>query len=278
MYRLGFHVSIAQGFLNVFDNAKAIDSNCCQIFTHSPRSWAFNPVSEETGKLLRHRYSKKDIWPIVVHDSYLPNLASDDITMREKSIDSIKKELICCSRMGLEFLNIHPGAHKGQSKKVGLMRVCESLNSIKDYVGDVTLLFENTSGSGSVLGSTFDELKILLDGTDFNCGITLDTCHLFTSGYDISNKNSLEDTLSDFDNIVGLENLKLIHLNDSVGELNSKIDRHEHIGLGKIRASGFKAIINHEYLKKVPMIMETPVNEKRGDKENINFLRGMIET
>ncbi|MBP7820200.1 MAG: deoxyribonuclease IV [Candidatus Methanofastidiosum sp.] len=277
MYRFGFHVSIAKGFLEVFDNARSLDSNCCQIFTHSPRSWTFNPISEDAGKLFKDKYEKNDIRPIVVHDSYLPNLASEDLVMRTKSIDSIQKEFICCNRMGLQFLNIHPGSHKGQSKKDGLMRVCESLNSLKDYVGNVTLLFENTSGSGSVLGSTFEELKFLLDKTDFKCGVTLDTCHLFTSGYDISSQESLENTLSNFDKVVGLENLKLIHLNDSIGELNSKMDRHEHIGLGNIGITGFKAIINHEYLKNIPMIMETPVNEKRGDKENITLLREMIE-
>ena len=277
MHRIGFHVSVAQGFLNVFDNAKALGANCCQIFTHSPRSWAFNLVSEDVGKLFKDLYQKGDIKPVIVHDSYLPNLASTDPTMRDKSIDSIKKEFISCKRLGLEFLNIHPGAHKEQSKDRGLSQICESLNSIKDNVGSTTLLFENTSGSGSVLGSTFEELKFLLENTDFNCGVTLDTCHLFTSGYDISNKEALENTVSSFDKIVGLENLKLIHLNDSQGELNSKKDRHEHIGLGKIGPSGFKSIVNHDYLKNIPMVMETPVNEKRGDKENISFLREMIE-
>ena len=277
MHRIGFHVSVAQGFLNIFENAKVLGANCCQIFTHSPRSWAFNIVSEDVGNLFKDLYQKEDIKPVIVHDSYLPNLASIDPIMKDKSIDSIKKEFISCNRLGLEFLNIHPGAHKEQSKEKGLLEICESLNSIKDYVGKVTLLFENTSGSGSVLGSTFEELKFLLENTDFNCGVTLDTCHLFTSGYDISNKEALENTISSFDKIVGLENLKLIHLNDSQGELNSKKDRHEHIGLGKIGPAGFKAIVNHDYLKNIPMIMETPVNEKRGDKENIIFLREMIE-
>lgn len=277
MHRIGFHVSVAQGFLNIFENAKVLGANCCQIFTHSPRSWAFNIVSEDVGNLFKDLYQKEDIKPVIVHDSYLPNLASIDPIMKDKSIDSIKKEFISCNRLGLEFLNIHPGAHKEQSKEKGLLEICESLNSIKEYVGKVTLLFENTSGSGSVLGSTFEELKFLLENTDFNCGVTLDTCHLFTSGYDISNKEALENTISSFDKIVGLENLKLIHLNDSQGELNSKKDRHEHIGLGKIGPAGFKAIVNHDYLKNIPMIMETPVNEKRGDKENIIFLREMIE-
>ena len=111
------------------------------------------------------------------------------------------------------------------------MQICDSLDSTKDYVGNVTLLFENTSGSGSVLGSNFEELKFLLENTDFSCGVTLDTCHLFTSDYvTLSNKESLENTLFPFDRIVGLENLKLIHLNDSKFELNSKKDRHEHMG------------------------------------------------
>jgi deoxyribonuclease-4 len=277
MYRLGFHVSIAQGFLKVFDNAKFVGANCCQIFTHSPRGWAFKVISEDVGKLFREKYSKEDIKPIVVHDSYLPNLASETKEMLEKSIDSIKKEFICCNRMGIEFLNIHPGTYK-KNKTEGLRLVSESLNSIKEYVGNVTLLFENTSGWGSSLGSSFEDLKILLESTDFKCGVTLDTCHLFTSGYDISDEESLSHTLNHFDKIVGLENLKLIHLNDSVGTLNSKIDRHEHIGLGNIGVAGFSAIINNEYLKKIPMIMETPVNEKRGDKENINFLKSMIKT
>ncbi len=277
MHRIGFHVSVAQGFLKVFDNARANSANCCQIFTHSPRSWKFNLVSEDVGKLFLDMYKKNDVRPIVVHDSYLPNLASGDTVMQERSIDSIKKEFICCNRLGLEFLNIHPGAHKDQGRGKGLLQICKSLNSIKEYVGNVTLLFENTSGSGSVLGSTFEEIKFLLERTDFECGVTLDTCHLFTSGYDISNEEALENTLSSFDSIVGLDNLKLIHLNDSQGELNSKKDRHEHIGLGKIGPGGFKAIVNHDYLKNIPMIMETPVNEKRGDKENIIFLKEMIE-
>lgn len=278
MHRIGCHVSVAQGFLKVFENAKFFGANCCQIFTHSPRSWTFNLVSEEVGKTFKNIYRKKDIKPIVVHDSYLPNLASKDINMKEKSIESIKKEFICCNRMGLEFLNIHPGAHKEQSREKGLLEISESLNSIKEYAGNVTLLFENTSGSGSVLGSTFEELNFLLQETDFSCGVTLDTCHLFTSGYDISNEEALDNTLARFDKIVGLDNIKLLHLNDTIGELNSKKDRHEHIGLGMIGKEGFKAIVNHDYLKNIPMILETPVNEQRGDKENIIFLREMIET
>ena len=134
MLRIGFHVSVAQGFLKVFDNAKALGANCCQIFTHSPRSWKFNVVSEDLGKIFKDMYQKNDIRPIVVHDSYLPNLASEDGTMLDKSIDSIKKEFISCNRLGLEFLNIHPGAHKEQGKEKGLIQICKSLNSIKDYV------------------------------------------------------------------------------------------------------------------------------------------------
>ncbi|MCK4637120.1 MAG: deoxyribonuclease IV [Methanomicrobia archaeon] len=263
--RIGAHVSIARGFPSVFDNIKSIGGNCAQIFSHSPRSWKFKDVQK--AEEFRERYKKEDVSPIVIHNSYLVNLASLDKELHRKSMENMRKEFETAEILGVNYVNIHPGSNK--DVKIGLNRIVESLNDIETKA---YLLLENTA---SGIGSEFERLRYITENITIKCGVTLDTCHTYAAGYDIV--SNLDNVLDEFDSIMGLEKLKLIHLNDSKFELGSKRDRHEHIGLGKIGMEGFRNFINHPKLRDIPEILETPVDKRRGFKENIEIVKGLVE-
>jgi len=248
--RIGAHVSIAKGFPSVFDNIKSIGGNCAQIFSHSPRGWKFKDVQKV--EEFKERYKKKDIKPIVIHNSYLVNLASMDKELHKKSMENMRKEFETAEVLGIDYVNIHPGSNK--DVKIGLRRIVESLNSIETKA---YLLLENTVRG---IGSEFENLTYIIKNITIKCGVTLDTCHVYAAGYDI---------VSNLD--------KLIHLNDSKFELGSKRDRHEHIGLGKIGIEGFRNFINHPKLRDIPKILETPVDERQGFKENIEVVKSLVE-
>ena len=263
--RIGVHVSISKGFPSVFDEIKSIGGNCAQIFSHSPRSWRFkDPQNVEE---FRERYKKEDIKPIVIHNSYLVNLASMDEELHKKSMENTIKEFETAKSLGIDYVNIHPGSNR--DPKIGLRRIIDSLNRIET---DVYLLLENTA---SKIGSKFEDLEYIIENIEIETGITLDTCHAYAAGYDIV--NDLDGVIGRIDESIGLKKLKLIHLNDSKFDLGSKRDRHEHIGMGKIGVDGFRKIINHPELRKIPKILETPVDQRRGFKENIEFVKRLIE-
>ena len=263
--RIGAHVSMAKGFPSVFDNIKSIGGNCAQIFSHSPRGWKFKDVQKV--EEFKERYKKEDIKPIVIHNSYLVNLASLDKELHKKSMENMAKEFETAEVLGIDYINIHPGSNR--DVKIGLRRIVESLNIIETKA---YLLLENTV---SGIGSEFENLRYIIKNITIKCGVTLDTCHAYAAGYDIV--STLDNVLNEFDSIIGLEKLKLIHLNDSKFELGSKRDRHEHIGLGKIGIEGFRNFINHPKLRDIPKILETPADERRGFKENIKVVKSLVE-
>ena len=265
--RIGAHVSIAEGLPAVFDHIISLGGNCCQIFSHSPRTWRFKDVRERDVETFRKRYDEEDIVPVVVHNSYLVNLASPKKDLHKKSMENMRQEMETAEILGIDYVNIHPGSH--QDEREGMNRIIESLNAIDT---DVHLLLENTADR---IGSTFEHLAYIMDHITITCGVTLDTCHAYDAGYDIV--NNLDNVLDELDSTVGLENLNLIHLNDSKYGLGSNRDRHEHIGLGEIGTEGFRNFINHSRLRKIPMILETPVDSQRGFAENIDVVKALIE-
>ncbi len=265
--RIGAHVSIRGGLPTIFDSIKSLGGNCCQIFSHSPRTWRFKDVEERDIETFKERYKGEDIVPIVVHNSYLVNLASPKRDLHKKSMDNMRQEFETAEILGIDYVNIHPGSH--DDTKEGINRIIESLNTMDT---DAYLLLENTADK---IGGEFDHLAYIMDHIRITCGVTLDTCHAYDAGHDIV--NNLDNVLDEFDNTVGLKNLKLIHLNDSKHGLGSKRDRHEHIGLGEIGKEGFRNFINHPKLREIPMILETPKDERRGFKENIAVVKDLIE-
>jgi deoxyribonuclease-4 len=265
--RIGAHVSIAEGLPMIFDIIKALGGNCCQIFSHSPRTWKFKDIHERDVKTFKERYKKEDIVPVVVHNSYLVNLASPKKDLHKKSMDNMRQELETAEILGIDYVNIHPGSHK--NTKEGMTKIVESLNAIDT---DAYVLLENTADK---IGSAFEHLAYIMEHVTIPCGVTLDTCHAYDAGYDIV--TDLDSVLDEFDSTIGLANLKLIHLNDSKYGLGSKRDRHEHIGLGKIGTEGFRNFINHPQLRDIPLILETPVDSERGFKENIETIKKLRE-
>ncbi|OUJ19354.1 Endonuclease IV Nfo [Methanonatronarchaeum thermophilum] len=272
MLRVGVHVSISGGIYRSFDRAKELDCNCFQIFSHSPRSWKFNLPGNDDSEIFVEKSNKMDIEPLVIHGSYLVNLATPKEGLRERSIESTQKEIELSNEVGIDYVNIHPGAHTGIGEKQGLNNVVSSINEIQG-LDNTELLIENTSGSGTKVGYTFEQIEELIERVDADIGVTLDTCHAYTAGYDLATKEGLEKTIENIEETVGIDKIKLIHLNDSKNPLNSTKDHHEHIGLGEIGVSGMERIINHPKLREIPFILETPVDETRGDKENIEVVK-----
>ena len=280
--RIGFHVSIAGGISNSVDNASKVGCGAFQIFSRNPRGWAAKPLVEDDVKNFKTRLAKSSISQdsVLVHMPYLPNLASPDGELYRKSVDTLAAEMHRCALLGISYLVIHLGSHLGKGTENGinqLVKACKyaienSLNRQKKNV--VRILLENMAGQKNSLGSKFEEIRLILDKlNDYGSfGVCLDTCHAFAAGYDLRKKKDVEKMLDHFNSSVGSKELKALHLNDSKGDLNSKVDRHEHIGLGKIGNTGFEALLSNNSLMSLPMIMETPVDDIRRDIDNLRIV------
>jgi deoxyribonuclease-4 len=215
--------------------------------------------------------------PIVAHMPYLPNLASAEQTVYKKSVSTLKSELRRCGQLKIPYLVTHLGSHMGKGHDQGLRNILKALDTALSMADNgVVLLLENEAGSRNSMGSSFEEIQAIINGLEAHSdriGVCFDTCHAFAAGYDLRNEDSVEATVNELDRIIGLREIKVIHANDSKGGLNSKVDRHEHIGLGKIGEEGFKALVHQEKLRELPFIMETPMDEIRDDYANLKKLR-----
>lgn len=293
--RVGFHVSIAGGISNSVDNGLKIGCSAFQIFTRNPRGWAAKPLVDEDVEKFRAKLAKSPISPeaVIAHMPYLPNLAAPDGELYKKSVDTLAGEVQRCSTLGIPSLVIHLGSHLGKGTEAGISQLVKACKYALDTYGKnasfhanhskqkrnkknapFRILLENMAGQKNSIGGRFEEIRLLLDNLKPKgyFGVCLDTCHVFASGYEMRKEKDVEKMLSQFDSTVGLKELKVLHLNDSKGDLNSKIDRHEHIGLGKIGKEGFAALLQHKSLRNLPMIMETPVDEQRNDVANLKVV------
>jgi deoxyribonuclease IV len=293
--RVGFHVSIAGGISNSVDNALKIGCSAFQIFTRNPRGWAAKPLVDDDVKNFRAKLAKSPISPeaVIVHMPYLPNLAAPEGELYKKSVDTLTGEVQRCITLGIPSLVIHLGSHLGKGTEEGIGQLVKACNYALDNYGKnassdssqpkqknnkknapVRILLENMAGQKNSIGGRFEEIRLLLDRLKpkGSFGVCLDTCHVFASGTDLRKERDVEKMLSQFDSTVGLKELKVLHLNDSKGDLNSKIDRHEHIGLGKIGKAGIAALLQHKSLRNLPMIMETPVDKQRSDVDNLKVV------
>jgi len=277
---LGAHISIAGGVFNVFERAKNITANAIQIFTKSNNRWFSKPYSAK--EIEEFHRLRKEFQPFAVfaHDAYLINLCSPNSEIEKKSIDAFIDELKRCDQLNLPYLVMHPGFHLGKGEKWGLNKIVENFNYISNKNPDskVKILLETTAGQGTNLGYKFEQLEYILDNVECKekFGVCVDTCHIFAAGYDISTESGYEKTINDFDKIIGLERIKVFHLNDSKKPFGSRKDRHQHIGRGEIGLEAFRCLLNDKRFSEIPMVLETPKDDDGNmDIENLKVLRGL---
>ncbi|MBS3808972.1 MAG: deoxyribonuclease IV [Desulfobacterales bacterium] len=276
---LGAHLSIAGGLHRAIEEAASMDCGALQIFTKNASTWREKTLTEKEIRAFSEMREKTGIRHIAAHTAYLINLASADPVVRQKSRQALKQELIRCGRLEIPWLVLHPGSHMGDGETVGIGRIAEAVNEIFAQLpqNPTRLLLETTAGQGTALGKSFDQLAQIIEkiSDKSRIGTCLDTCHVFAAGYDISGSNSYGRTMQDFDRIIGLEKLFLIHVNDAKKPCGSRVDRHAHIGEGMIGISGFSALVNDSRLSAVAKILETPKkrNGQNADPENLALLR-----
>jgi deoxyribonuclease IV len=274
--KIGFHVSILGAISNSVDNALKIGCNAFQIFSRNPRGWAAKPLQDDDVENFRKKLNESNIdkYSTFVHMPYLPNLASSDKELHKKSTDTLREEIKRCSTLGIPHVIKFSPTSKLKSK----IRKKKSFDIERE---PVTIILENSAGGKNSLGSRFDELGLILDklkssDKQNSIGICLDTCHAFAAGYDLRAKEGVSETLDKFKSEIGLENLKVVHLNDSRDMLGSKRDRHEHIGLGEIGTQGFKELLTYEVVRKIPIIMETPLDKRRQNHDNLKVVLKLL--
>lgn len=269
---LGKHVSIAGGLDQAFKRAADIGCNSMQIFVKNPRGWKMREVEAEEVDKFRTEREKHKINPVVVHAAYLINLASPKDKLWQKSISALKSEYERSNRLGAEYLIFHPGSHTGSGLVSGIQRIAEALNQIlADLESETMILLENTAGAGTSIGEELSQLKSIIEQVDQSerLGICIDSCHAFTAKYNLAAESGLENLIDDFDKIIGLQKLKVIHLNDSKYDCCTNKDEHAHLGKGKIGSQAFKRLINHPELKDKVFILETPQFDKKTDDDVI---------
>lgn len=281
--RLGAHMSIAGGFDLAIERGLKVGCQTVQIFSKSNNQWAAPPIPESKAEQFKQAVRTSGIGPVFAHDAYLINVGSPDPQLHAKSKQALKVEVERAAALGLAFVVMHPGSHTGSGEEVALKKIAGTVAWVIGQTIDspVKILYENAAGQGSAVGHRFEHLAALLKGTGHpdRIGICLDTCHLFAAGYDLRTKAAYEKTFSEFDRIVGLKHVEAIHLNDSKKDLDSRVDRHEHIGKGMIGLTGFRLLVNDPRLKHLPMVLETPKDEKTlaEDKMNLKVLRGLVK-
>jgi deoxyribonuclease-4 len=277
---LGFHVSISGSIDLAVDRALEAGCTAFQMFTRNPRGWKFKPLGGEEVASFVEKRKKAGFERVVVHMPYLPNLASPLKLVARKSRDSLAAEVGRCGELGVDYMVAHIGSHLGKGSMVGVRMVVEACTEALDAnpKSGTIILIENMAGQKNCVGARFEELKMILDGVGKKdkIGVCLDTCHAFAAGFDISTKTGVEDTLRLFDDTVGLDRMKVVHLNDSKAPLGSNLDRHEHIGMGHVGEKGFRAFLGHEEIRRLPLLMETPQDGRRTDPEELAVVRRLI--
>ena len=266
--RLGAHVSVAGGIDNAVSRQLDVGGNCGQVFTHSPQVWKQPPIDADAARRFREESAQDIAGPWVIHSSYLVNLATPNDDLREKSIISLQKELDAAEQLNIEYVNVHLGAHTGAGVERGLENAAHTVDEL-DVPDGVTLLVESDAGSGTKLGGEFSHLARVRDLANTDVGICLDTAHTFAAGYDLSTPAGVVETVEAFDDTVGLDHLRCIHLNDSKHPCGSNADEHAHIGEGEIGDDGMEAIVTHDVFGNVPLILETPTEDGRSYAWNI---------
>jgi deoxyribonuclease-4 len=279
---LGAHMSIAGEVAESLNRGKQVGCDCIQIFTKSSRQWASKPLSEEEIEKFKHNQIETGITTVIAHDSYLVNLGAPDHAMRTKSVKGFIDELHRCEVLGVPILVAHPGSHVGSGVENGIKTIAKSIDeahaACKGF--KVKIALEITAGQGSNLGHTFEQMGQIFDAVVENERLRLcfDTEHAFAAGYDIRTPEGYENTFGELDKFVGLKRLAAFHLNDSIKDFHSRVDRHQHIGKGFIGLGAFRRLLNDPRFFGLPMCLETPKGpEMKEDVENLATLRSLFK-
>lgn len=274
---IGAHTSISGGVHQALLRGEQIGATTIQIFTANQKQWVGRPIPEEEIAKWHETLSSLNIQKVMSHDSYLINLGSPKEENLAKSLKAFEDEIKRCLDLKLSFLNFHPGAATGDSEENCLNRIVESLLKMEHLLessSDLILLIEATAGQGTSVGHRFEHLAHIIQGVDgkLPIGVCIDTCHIFCAGYDIRNREAWDETLAEFDRLIGLDYLHAIHVNDSKHPIGSRKDRHESLGKGEIGAEGFRAMMQHPKLREIPKYLETPHGDTMW-KDEIALLR-----
>lgn len=275
---IGAHVSASGGVENAPENAKRIGAKAFALFTKNQRQWVSAPLSENSIRLFRQRcedygFAAEHILP---HDSYLINLGNPDSEALEKSRAAFLDEMQRCEQLGLKLLNFHPGSSlKKVSEEECLRTIAESINMTLDKTQGVCAVIENTAGQGSNLGYSFEQLAYIIERVEdkSRVGVCLDTCHAFAAGYDLKSESGFTEIFEHFENVVGFQYLRGMHLNDSKKGLNSRVDRHELLGKGELGLDTFRMLMKDSRFDNIPLILETP--DEEAWKDEIEMLYAM---
>lgn len=276
MIKIGCHLSSSKGFLHMGKEALSIGANTFQFFTRNPRGSKAKAIDPKDAKALMEFMEEHQFANILAHAPYTLNACSDKAETREFAWQTMKDDLVRMEYTPGNMYNFHPGSHVGQGVEQGITYISQMLNDILDEHQTTTVLLETMAGKGTEVGRTFQELRAIIDRVELqsHMGVCLDTCHVYDAGYDIV--NHLDDVLEEFDQVIGMERLKAIHLNDSKNPFESHKDRHEKIGEGSIGIKAMERIINHPQLKHLPFYLETP-NELPGYASEIELLKNLIQ-
>jgi deoxyribonuclease-4 len=283
--RIGIHASVNGGYQQALESARKLGCNAVQIFSASPRMWAGGParIPEADAASFRARREELQLGPLVVHANYLINLAATLPMLRTRSIQAFQDELVRAIALGADFLVVHPGARGEARLEAAISTIVDSVKQAvrRVQLGNLRILIENTAGMGSAVGSRLEEVAAVVRGlSSIGAGACLDTAHLFAAGYNIATESGLEAAISQIEQTIGLENVYVWHVNDSKIALGGKVDRHQHIGHGKIRAAAFARILRHPKLGASPatglpgraFLLETPIDEPGDDRRNVATL------
>jgi deoxyribonuclease-4 len=278
----GAHMSISGGVSKSFARGEIATCEAMQIFSKSERQWAAKPIPPEEAAAFKAEQARTGIGPIIVHDSYLINMAAPADELWEKSINAFADELERCHLLAIPYIVTHPGAHTGSGEETGLAREAVALNRLfeQGVGGNTMVLIEATAGQGSALGYRFEHIARLFELVRYpeRMGVCIDTCHIFAAGYDIRDEVSYTATFAEFDRIVGVQHIKAFHLNDSQKDLGSRVDRHAHIGEGFIGREAFRLLVNDPRFKDLPKIIETPKeDDMTDDVRNLALLRSFVD-
>lgn len=278
---LGTHVSVSGGLYRACERAESLCCTTMQVFTKNSNQWEGRPLTDDDVENYKTALGKSRIGPVFAHASYLINLGAANGMVLRKSRRALEDELRRCERLGLAGLVVHPGAHLGKGEGEGLHRIVESLDAVHGKTAGfrTRTVLETTAGQGTSLGYRFEHLRRIIDEASQaeRLAVCVDTCHLFAAGYPIHTEQGWCATVKEFDAIVGLPRLAVVHVNDSRKGFNSRVDRHEHIGKGEIGLEGFRMLMNDPRFSRIPKILETDKSEDmHEDVENLTLLRSLV--
>jgi len=281
----GSHLSISGGMENALIEAQELGMDCVQVFTKNQRQWKVAPLKPEQVDAWHEHRASTGIEHVVSHDSYLINLASPDDAARDKSMALYREEMLRCDVLDIPWLVMHPGAHMKSGEEAGIERIVQSFDQLHAAMpkAKVITCIETTAGQGTTLGASFVQIAAIIEGVeqDHRLAVCIDTAHLLAAGYDLTSEEGAAATLEQLNDIVGLDRVKVAHLNDSKTKRGSRVDRHEHIGHGHVALEAFRTIVRHPAMRDIPKILETAKEQGPGDEAwdiiNLRTLRDLLE-